>query len=141
MKHNTDEWLLRAVLNELSDSERREHDARLAADAGYRAAFAETLSVREQLDEIDAPTLAPGLDVRVMARLRRARAADPVVIAMSRQFWRLAVPATAAAALVLAIAVRTTSSAGPAAQPTTQAATQVTLATWYPISVDPTAQR
>ncbi len=141
MMHNTDERALRAVLNELSDDERREHHARLVSDAGYRTAFAETLSVREQLAELGAPMLAPGLDVRVMARLRHARAADPLVTAMSRQFWRLAVPATAAAAIVLAIAVRPVSNALPAKQPTTQAATQVTLATWYPISVDPTAQR
>lgn len=141
MTHNTDERLLRAVLNELSDDERREHAARLAADAGYRAAFAEALSVREQLSELAAPALAPGFDTRVMTRLHRARAADPVVIAMNRQFWRLAAPVTAAAAIVLAIAVRSGSNAAPIVQQTPQAPAQVTLATWYPISVDPTAQR
>lgn len=65
-----------------------------------------------------------------MAELRARNRAEATVADMGRYFWRLALPGLATAAVLVMLATRTDVG--------TAASQQLTLATWYPISTDPT---
>lgn len=131
--------MMRAVLGELSDAEREVHAERLAVDAEYHAVFSQLRESRKALCDITQrdvtqAKLAPGFDGRVLAALRAKRVDaqdNAFASAMSRQFWRVAAPAAAAAIVLSVLAVRSEQTV----QPET-----VSLSSWYALSVDPTSQ-
>lgn len=88
-------------------------------------------AMREALHELAPPAFAPGFDARVLARLQAERQRAVTELAITRQFWRVAIPAAAAAVLMIAIAARHDSDV---------VADSVSLATWYSLSADPTVQ-
>ncbi len=125
-----DEVALRALLGDADADALRLHQDRLDTDPAYRDQFAQMGRMRRELVSLPVQSLQPGLDARVMARLRRGARPELMLTEMRRQFWRVAVPAMAAAAVLVTFAIR-------GAQRTDSGA-PVTMATWYPISVDPT---
>lgn len=125
--------MLRAVLGELTSDEVEGHCERLASDHAYRTEFDRLTTLRHDFRALPTGGLEHGLDVRVMAALRRQTRPDGLAEMMSRQFWRLALPVFAGAVLLVGFALR--SGAG------TASPQSVSLASWYPISSDPTARQ
>ncbi len=120
--------LVRAILGELSPEAQRMHTAQLLADPAYRAAHHELLGITTELRALQPSTPTTGLDQRVLAALRNRRGVQVV----PQQFWRLALPALVTASMLVTLAIRDTSRVAPTAT--------MTLASWYPISTDPTLQ-
>lgn len=131
--NGSDDRMLRALLGELTNDELAGHRERLATDHAYRAEFDRLAGLRHELRGLPVRGLEQGLDVRVMAALRSQARPDALVEMMSRQFWRLALPALAGAVLLVGFALRSGQGTG--------SPQSVSLASWYPISTDPTASQ
>ncbi len=122
---------LRALLGDVTDAQLRAHRERMTHDDDYRARADELAAMQRALLALEPPALPAGLDERVLAALRASRRNDTVAAAMRRQFWRVAVPAAAAATIFFGLSLHERTE--------TTGSTAVSLAAWYPLSADPTA--